>query len=106
MNHTHPHTHSAPTNKQTTHHTTVVASHSNNSSSSSETRMQQRTAARMWAPSSKARIGAGLPHGQRRGELGEGVVLDAGERERLAEMASYNDKEAQGPSNLRESYLG
>ena len=42
--------------------------------------MQQQTTARMWVLSSKVRIGAGMTHGQRRGELGEGVVLGAGER--------------------------
>lgn len=65
--------------QQRKHPIPSVAIHSN---SSSDSRMQWRTAARMQAPSLKVRIGAGMPHGRRRGELGERVwlVLRAWER--------------------------
>ena len=72
VNHTHTtRTHSAPTNYKA--HPIPLASHSNSgSSSNSKTRMKHPTAARMRIPSSTVRIGAGMLHGQRRGELGTG----------------------------------
>ena len=54
---------------------------------------------RLLAASSQARIGTGVPHGGSRGDR-------AGcWRERLAEMATHNDKNVNGPTNLWEPYL-
>ena len=80
-------------------HPIPAASHSN--SCSSETRMQQQTAARMFLEGSNRCWHATSAKARRAGTGGGAGCWG----ERLAEMASYSDQNAEGPSYLRKSHL-
>lgn len=88
-------THWAPTNNRSTRHSSTLPHKSQHRETHAAADSRQ-----VVVPSLEVRLGADMPHERTGGEMGERCWGGS-----FAKIASYSDQEAQGSSNLRETYL-